>query len=178
MDGVINMYQSITEGLTYFDLKYKYSPGKTGNWLNYWSMPEGYSCSVVPEQPETKSYLGVDPLETIMGERKALLGSKIEMILSGIEERKKIKQKNLYRIDKDYCSVLNVQFQMPREKQYSVDRDRLTLERMKKDLEQQKRMEEVNYFRDLGLLKKDLTETMIEYLSEQNKQNLISNLEE
>ena len=66
---------------------------------------------------------------------------------------------------------------MPREKQYSVDRDRLTLERMKKDLEQQKRMEEVNYFRDLGLLKKDLTETVIEYLGEQNKQNLISDLE-
>ena len=172
------MDQLTNERLTYFDLKYKYTPVKSINWSNYWSMPASYSCPALPESSESKSYLGVDPLETIMGERKELLRSKIEMILSGIEERKKIKQKNLYRIDKDYCSVLNVQFQMPREKQYSVDRDRLTLERMKKDLEQQKRMEEVNYFRDLGLLKKDLTETVIEYLSEQNKQNLISNLEE
>ena len=49
---------------------------------------------------------------------------------------------------------------------------------MKKDLERQKRMEEVNYFRDLALLQKDLKDTIIEYLSEQNKQNLISGLEE
>jgi hypothetical protein len=49
---------------------------------------------------------------------------------------------------------------------------------MKKDLEKQKRMEEVNYFRDLSLLQKDLKDTIIEYLSEQNKQSLISGLEE
>ena len=42
----------------------------------------------------------------------------------------------------------------------------------------QKRIEEVNYFRDLALLQKDLKDTIVEYLSEQNKQNLLSGLED
>ena len=69
-------------------------------------------------------------------------------------------------------------FQLPPYRKYSFDRERLTIEKMKKELERQKRMEEVNYFRDLALLQKDLKDTIIEYLSEQNKQNLISGLEE
>jgi len=69
-------------------------------------------------------------------------------------------------------------FQMPPYRKYGFDSERLTIEKMMKDLEKQKRMEEVNYFRDLALLQKDLKETIIEYLSEQNKQSLISGLED
>ena len=160
--------------LSYFDVKYKYRP-KYGLNLDIYPLTPGTFGS--PEN-EAKECSQVDPLDKLMGEKRELLHSKIEMILVGIEERKKIKQENLYRIDLDSCDCTNMIFQMPPYRKYGFDRERLTVEKMKKDLEKQKRMEEVNYFRDLALLQKDLKDTIIEYLSEQNKQSLISGLEE
>ena len=174
------MYQN-TQLNSYFDLKYKYTPVKSISWLNYWHIPEKSSyleTKGLSGMTEEKSYLGRDPLEGLMGEKGELLRSNIEMILSGIEVRRKIKEENLYRIDLDSCEISTMVFQLPRYKRYSYSRERLTLERMKKDLESQKRMEEVNYFRDLAFLQKDLKDTIIEYLSEQNKQSLVSGLEE
>jgi len=160
--------------LSYFDVRYKYRP-KYGLNLDIYPFYPGTFRSL---ENESKGYTQMDPLEQLMGEKRGLLRSKIEMILCGIEERKKIKQDNLYRIDKDSCDCTNMLLQMPPYRKYSFDRERLTIEKMKKDLERQKRMEEVNYFRDLALLQKDLKDTIIEYLCEQNKQNLISGLEE
>ena len=160
--------------LSYFDVKYKYRP-KYGLNLDIDPFIPGTFRNPVNE---ANDYFQTDPLDQLMGEKRGLLRSKIEMILCGIEERKKIKQDNLYRIDKDSCDCTNMLLQMPPYRKYSFDRERLTIEKMKKDLERQKRIEEVNYFRDLALLQKDLKDTIIEYLSEQNKQNLISGLEE
>ena len=160
--------------LSYFDVKYKYRPTYGLNSDTY-PLAHGTIRSL---ENEGKDYSQMDPLNKLMGEKRELLHSKIEMILCGIEERKKIKQENLYRIDIDSCDCTNMIFQMPPYRKYGFDRERLTIEKMKKDLEKQKRMEEVNYFRDLALLQKDLKDTIIEYLSEQNKQSLISGLEE
>lgn len=164
--------------LSYFDMKYKYNPGISLLDDKYTFLPGAY---LLPKSNyingETDS-LRTDPLGELMGQKRELLRSKIEMILVGIEERKKIKQENLYRIDIDSCDCTNMIFQMPPYRKYGFDKERLTIEKMKKDLEKQKRMEEVNYFRDLALLQKDLKDTIIEYLSEQNKQSLISGLEE
>ena len=160
--------------LSYFDVKYKYRPTYGLNSDIYPLIPGTFRS---PEN-EAKDYSQIDPLDQLMGEKRELLHSKIEMILVGIEERKKIKQENLYRIDIDSCDCTNMIFQMPPYRKYGFDKERLTVEKMKKDLEKQKRMEEVNYFRDLALLQKDLKDTIIEYLSEQNKQSLISGLEE
>ena len=160
--------------LSYFDVKYKYRP-KYGLNSDIYPLTPGTFGSL---ENESKDYSQMDPLDQLMGEKRELLHSKIEMILVGIEERKKIKQENLYKIDIDSCDCTNMIFQMPPYRKYGFDKERLTVEKMKKDLEKQKRMEEVNYFRDLALLQKDLKDTIIEYLSEQNKQNLISGLEE
>jgi len=113
-----------------------------------------------------------------MGDKKDLIRSKIEMLVAGITERKRIKQDNIYRIDLDSCELNNIIFQMPYYRRYFFGRERLMVEKMKMDLESQKRMEEVNYFRDLSLLHKDLKDSIIEYISEQKKQKLLSNLEE
>jgi hypothetical protein len=164
--------------LSYFDMKYKYTPVSSLHCNKFISLFETY-------EPPKNSYISgdsdsskMDPLDQLMGQKGDLLRSKIEMILVGIEERKKIKQENLLGIDKDSCDCTNMLFQMPPYRKYGFDKERLTVEKMKKDLEKQKRMEEVNYFRDLALLQKDLKDTIIEYLSEQNKQSLISGLEE
>ena len=164
--------------LSYFDMKYKYNPGISLQDDKYTFLPGAYLLPKSSYIDGEMDSLRTDPLDDLMGQKRELLRSKIEMILVGIEERKKIKQENLYRIDIDSCDCTNMIFQMPPYRKYGFDKERLTVEKMKKDLEKQKRMEEVNYFRDLALLQKDLKDTIIEYLSEQNKQNLISGLEE
>jgi hypothetical protein len=117
-----------------------------------------------------------DPLEeeidNIFRDRQTLIRSKIELILLQLEQRKKINQEVLYEIDKDSCKAQNLLFEMGY-RVYRMDRDRLTLERIKFDLEGQRRMEEVSYFRDTGLLNKDLKDTLIQYLSEVQKSKII-----
>ncbi len=161
--------------LSYFDVKYVY----TGT---YTPIKAQYGSPLGPDR-YAGGYAGsvsaaADPLEQIMGEKKQLLQSKIEMLLAGIEQRRKIKQDNMYRIDLDSCDVNTMIFQLPPYRKYGIDRERLTLERMKKDLEKQRRAEEVNYFRDLSFMQKDLIETAIQYLGEQNKQRILSASEE
>ena len=164
--------------LPYFDMKYVYSPEISLEDNKYALLPVGYQSPERSYLDGGMEILRTDPLDQLMGQKRELLRSKIEMILSGIEERKKIREENLLKIDKDSCDCTNMIFQMPPYRKYGFDRERLTIEKMKKDLEKQKRMEEVNYFRDLASLQKDLKDTIIEYLSEQNKQSLITGLED
>lgn len=179
------MYQTGESVNSYFDLKYKYTPARVINWQNYSWLSEPYSTGaaegdttgLLQSSPST-DLLETNQIAEIMNDRKELLRSKIEMIVSGIGERKRIKQDNIYKIDKDSCELNNIIFKMPYYRRFFFGRERLMVERMKMDLESQKRMEEVSYFRDLSLLHKDLKDTIIEYMSEQNKQKLLSNLEE
>lgn len=122
-----------------------------------------------------------DPLEeeidNIFQDRQTLIRSKIELILLQLEQRKKINQEVLYEIDKDSCKAQNLIFEMGY-RVYRMDRERMTLEKIKLDLEAQKRLEEVSYFRDTGMLNRDLKETLIEYLNEAQKTKLIETEEE
>jgi hypothetical protein len=102
-----------------------------------------------------------------------LIRSKIELILLLLDQRKEIKEKVLYKIDEDSCRAQNLIFEMGH-RAYRVERDRLTLERIKLDLEQQKRMELVNYFRDTGMLNMDLKDALIQYLGETQKSSIIN----
>ena len=61
---------------------------------------------------------------------------------------------------------------------YRMDRERLSLEKVKFDLESQRRLEEASYFRDTGLLNKDLKDTLIQYLSEVQKSKIMELEEE
>ena len=123
-----------------------------------------------------KSFLGGD-IDDIFQDRLDLIRSKIELILLQLDQRKKINQEILSQIEKDSCQAQNLIFALGH-RAYLMDRDRLTLEKVKFDLEAQKRMEEANYFRDTGLLNKDLKDTLIQYLSENQKGSLIRTKEE
>jgi hypothetical protein len=119
-----------------------------------------------------KSYLGGE-IDDLFQDRLGLIRSKIELILLQLEQRKNINQENLYRIDQDSCKVQNLIFEMGY-RAYRMDRDRLSLERIKFDLESQRRMEETSYFRDTGLLNKDLKDALIQYLGEVQKSAFIN----
>jgi hypothetical protein len=114
-----------------------------------------------------------DGIEALFNDRLGLIRSKIELILLLLDQRKEIKEKVLYKIDEDSCRAQNLIFEMGH-RAYRVERDRLTLERIKLDLEQQKRMELVNYFRDTGMLNMDLKDALIQYLGETQKSSIIN----
>jgi len=116
-------------------------------------------------------------IDDLFQDRLGLIRSKIELILLLLDERKRISQEVIYQMDSDTCKVQSLIFEMgPRA--YQMNRERLSLEQTKLDLEEEKRREEVSLFRDTGLLNQDLRDTLIQYLSEVQKSKLISMEEE
>ena len=137
--------------------------------------------SYIPHTPaeikQMLSIIGVKSIDELFKDRLGLIRSKIELILLQLDQRKQINQEVLYEIDKDSCKAQTLIFEMGY-RGYRMDRDRLTLEKVKFDLEGQKRLEEVSYFRDTGLLNKDLKDTLIQYLSEVQKSKILELEEE
>ena len=124
------------------------------------------------DQRETGRDPQKESIDELFEDRLGLIRSKIELILLQLDQRKQINQGILYEIDKDSCNAQTLIFEMGY-RGYQVDRGRLTLEKVKFDLEGQKRLEEVSYFRDTGLLNKDLKDTLIQYLSEVQKSKIL-----
>ena len=115
----------------------------------------------------------LDTTDEIFKDRLGLIRSKLELILLQLEQRKAINQKILYQIDKDSCKIQNLFFDMG-PGAYEIGRERLTLEKMNLDIKRQKRMEESSYFKDTGLLNKDLKDTLIQYMEEVQKSTFIT----
>ena len=113
-------------------------------------------------------------LEHLMSQRQDLIFSKIHMLYCEIYERHLIKEKNLYRINLDQCSFKNMINAMG---DHLWDSNRVELERKIIDLEQDKRREASNYFRDISFIRKELRESLIEKLGEEQKANLLMNQE-
>ena len=111
-------------------------------------------------------------LEHLMHQRQDLIFSKIDMLCSEICERRKIKDKNLYQINLDQCSFRNMIYATGN---HFWNRNRIELERKIIDLEQDKRREESNYFRDISFIRKELRESLIEKKEEEQRANLLAN---
>jgi hypothetical protein len=179
-------YQDKTPG--YFDLKYRLNIPMD---LKGYGIPSSYKVHRFPyhdnllvshiietiDQGETRKGPQEESIDELFKDRLGLIHSKIELILLQLDQRKKINQEILYEIEKDSCKAQNLIFEMGY-RVYRMDRDRLTLEKMKFDLEGQKRMEEASYFRDTGLLNKDLKDSLIQYLGEVQKSKIIGLEEE
>ena len=114
-------------------------------------------------------------LEHLMGQRQDLIFSKIDMLYSEIYERHMIKETNLYRINLDQCCFKNMIYAIG---DHLWDRNRVELERRIVDLEQDKRREASNYFRDISFIRKELRESLIEKKEEEQKANLLMNQQE
>ena len=147
------------------------SPYK-GQELPYHGNPMvGHILQTIDQGNTQGSPLG-ESIDELFKDRLGLIRSKIELILLQLEQRKQINREILYQIENDNCKAQNLIFEMGC-RAYRMDRDRLTLEKVKFDLENQKRMEEANYFRDTGLLNKDLKDTLIQYLGEVQKSKIL-----
>ena len=147
------------------------SPYKGQNLLYRGNSLVNHIFETIDQRNTQRSPLG-ESIDELFKDRLGLIRSKIELILLQLEQRKQINHEILSQIEKDNCTAQNLIFEMGC-RAYRMDRDRLTLEKVKFDLENQKRMEEANYFRDTGLLNKDLKDTLIQYLSEVQKSKIL-----
>jgi len=128
----------------------------------------------LPSYSQNDQSLG-STIEDLLIKRNEVMDSKIGMLLSDIYSRYRIKEDNLYRIDVDQCSFRNLIFETG---EHMWDKKRVELERNIIDLEEQKRSERVNYFKDILFLKKELRETLIEKLEEKQKADLLMDYKE
>ncbi len=119
---------------------------------------------------------GKGSIDEIFEDRLDLIRSKIDLILLQLSQRKTIHHDVIYGIQKDTCRAYDLLSAWGTEI-YRVDRDRLKIERMKFDLEQQKRRETTDYFKDTSLLNRELREALIQYQEEAQKNSLISGME-
>jgi hypothetical protein len=113
-----------------------------------------------------------DGFEQLISQRQNLIFSNIEMLYTEIDKRQRIKDMNIYRINIDQCYFKNLIYQM---NDNIWDKNRVELERKIIDLEQEKRKEEANCFKDTLFIQKDLRQSLVEKLEEQQKANLFLN---
>ena len=157
-------------------VNYNYAkPGHSGNKSGYHSpfcdnMLVNRIIEGISQRDSTDC---IDPTDQIFEDRLSLIRSKLELILLQLGQRKTINQDILYQIDKDCCRVQNIYFDLgPRA--YDMGRDRMAIEKMRFDLQRQRRMEQASYFKDTALLNRDLKDTLIQYMEEVQKSSLIA----
>ncbi|MCX5835740.1 MAG: hypothetical protein NTX62_01975 [Deltaproteobacteria bacterium] len=108
-------------------------------------------------------------LEGLLYQRQEVIDSKIQMVLTEINQRRILKDENLYKIDLDQCTCLNLIYHIG--KDYK-DKRRVDIEKKIIDLEEEKRREKTTYFRDILFLRKELRESFIEKLEEDQKADI------
>jgi len=111
-------------------------------------------------------------LDTLLEQKQAIISSKVQMLYTEIDFRNIMKDTNLYQINIDQCTCRNLIYNMD---ENIFDKKRIELERKILDLEEEKRREQVNFFRDISFLNKELRYSLIEKLEEDQKSTLISN---
>ena len=114
-------------------------------------------------------------LDDLMNQRNEVIQSKIQLLVSEIDKRYFLKNENLSGICQDQCSCRNLIYLMG---DMYMDRRRIELERKIIDLEQEKRGEKSAYFRDILFIKKELRESLIEKLEENQKTSMFMNEKE
>lgn len=158
-----------------------YSPGskKTGDLIPSFSKEEDLLVGSKSLQSETPGDNN-DLINTFFSDKVAMMRATIENIVSQIEERKRIKERNTTTIKRDMFECENhlleteallnsVYAQCP-----NMGRRRTTLDGQLFSLKKDLRSEELNYWRDLVFLKKEFMETLNEYQAAKKRKELAS----
>ena len=125
-----------------------------------------------PLSPEDNYQSAGNGLDSLMSQRREIVHSRIQMLVSEIYQRHKLQDENLYKICRDQCDCRNLIFDIG---DHIWDNKRMELERKIIDLEKEKRMEQTSYFRDILFLKKEFREALIEELEDRQKADLFMN---
>lgn len=142
------------------DPKYLY-PARPLVKDGYWNSPLSYA---------EKSEPFATGLEDLMLNREEVVNSKIQMLGEEIFFRQYIKRENIHRIYLDQCTCRTLVYRLD---ENIWDKKRMDMERKIIDLEQEKRREMTDYFRDILFLKKELREALVEKLEEKQKAEIL-----
>jgi hypothetical protein len=122
-----------------------------------------------------KDPLGDAGLEDLMLKKGEIMDSRIEMLLSEIYQRRKLQDENLNQINLDQCTCRTLIYRMH---PFYLDKKKMDMERKIIELEEEKRKEQTSYFRDILFIKKELRDTLIEKLEEEQKLALFAGQQE
>jgi len=109
-----------------------------------------------------------------------MMRATLENILSQIEERKRIKERNLSAISKDMCKCQSYLMEIEAltkllyRHDISMGRRRTNLDGQMFSLKKDLRSEELSYWRDLVFLKKEFMEALKEYQTAKKRKELAS----
>jgi len=141
------------------DPKYFYS--------NYKTSDKNYQLDHYNTQ--SNSWNGFE-MDYFLRQKMDTILSRIHMLYSEIEHRYILKNTNIYQINRDQCTCKDLIFTIGEE---FFDKNRIQLEEKILDLEQEKRREKAGFFRDLTFLNKELRDSLIEKLEEEQKKSLV-----
>ena len=112
---------------------------------------------------------GMD-IQTLLNQRSQVIEARVEMILEEIEKRRLIKDRNLFQITRDQCIQRNA---ILTRGDHVWDKYRVKFEQDILRLETERRKEISSYFKDLLFLKKELRDSLIEKMEEDQKAALL-----
>ena len=129
-----------------------------------------------------------DLINTFFSDKVAMLRATLENIISQVEERRSIKERNVVSIRKDMCNCQSYLLEIEAltkllyTHDFSMGRRRTNLDGQMFGLKKDLRSQELSYWRDLVFLKKEFTETLKDYQAAKKKElllvNYVSSLEE
>jgi hypothetical protein len=128
-----------------------------------------------PSSRDDKDHFPGYGIERLLENRRKLVDSRITMLLKEISQRYRIKGDNFYHINLDQCGFRNLIFDMG---ENVWDKRRTEFERKIIDLEQEKRREQASFFKDILFLRKELRDSLMEKLEEEQKAGLLFNQKE
>lgn len=137
-------------------------PTKTSN--------QHYTTGYLTTTPQALS-IGTG-LEGLMEQKQRLIHARIRMLDYDLQHRYGLMNQNLYEIALNQCTCRNLIYRIGED---TLDKRRIELERKILDLDQERRREQTDSFRDILFLKKELRDSLIEGLEEQQKASIFTN---
>ena len=131
-------------------------------------MDERYSYT-----PATRNY-AIKPEDRLLDDpfslRRKTLCRKMELLNEQIEQRKKNLEQNLDEIDLDLCQCGTIMYNLPCGDREGHERVILM---NKLPLHKEKRKQETDCLRDTAMLRRELLDTILQYQSLEDKQELL-----
>ena len=160
---------------------YFYSPGseKTGDLIPSFSKQEDLLTKSKNLEDQTSKSAN-DLINTFFSDKVGMMRASLENILSQIEERKRIKERNVVSIRKDMCKCQSYLLEIEAltkllyTHDISMGRRRTNLDGQMFSLKKDLRSEDLSYWRDLVFLKKEFMESLKEYEAAKKRKELLS----
>jgi len=117
---------------------------------------------------------GKDFTDILAGEKSHFAQEAANTLGELIQDRRKIKELNIERIDYDSCHAITLIYSMNQwSPEQDFDRRRQGLDMTLFGLERERRMEEVNYWRDCSLIKEKFTQATADYAAAKRKEEMM-----